>query len=121
MKNPFIRGVTLTLFAIGCIGMLTAITTRPQYAIKDAFVVTCLVGVTSFPTVDAKMLVIRVLSTETNPVWIGPDGGTAVGDGLEIESGLLSPIEVPVSTNANEMDCIRDGAADVDLTVIVYR
>ncbi len=121
MKDGFIKGMCVVLFGIVILLTSTAITTRPQYAIKDAFVVTCLVGATSFPTVDAKMLVIRVLSTETNPVWIGPDGGTTVGDGLEIEAGLLSPIEVPVSSNANEMDCIRDGAADVDLTVIVYR
>lgn len=111
---------TILLLSFGAL-VLLGVTTRPQWAVKDAFVVTCAVGVTSFPSVVAKQLVITVRSTATNPVWIGPDGGTAVGDGIQLGDALLQPLKLEVSKNANELDCIRDGAADVDLTVIVHR
>ena len=103
-------------------GLVMAVTvTRPNWHLQDAFVVTCAVGATSFPSVTAKHLQISVRSTATNPVWIGPDGGTAVGDGLQLSDSFLGFVPVDVNKNANELDCIRDGAGDVDLTVIAYR
>ncbi len=125
MKNPFLNGLVVGAF---CLILLAAgKPVRPGYAARDAFLGTCAVGATTFPTVNAQVLLITVRSTATVPVWIGPVGGTSVGDGLQLHASggatapTFGPVEIPVVANANELDCIRDGASDVDLTVLVLR